>query len=255
MTRPSGERESALYLAELGLNDCQIGRVLGIPRRTVQGWRRPRYRNSVREPYQGTEDCPRCHHAKLEERRYVYLLGLYLGDGWIGERPRGVFDLQITCCDAYPGLIAECFEAMAAMRPDGPERIGFSQTLGVITVASQWKHWPCLFPQHGRGPKHERRIVLEDWQKGLVSAYPDALVRGLIHSDGWRGRNQGRGANGKLYFYTRYEFSNNSADIRAIFRDACDALGIECRRSNWNVLSIAKRGSVAKMDLIVGPKT
>ena len=60
-----------------------------------------------------------------EAGKYVYLLGLYLGDGWIGDRPRGVFDLQIYCCDSYPGLIAECFDALAAMRSRGSARWAF----------------------------------------------------------------------------------------------------------------------------------
>jgi hypothetical protein len=33
-----------------------------------------------------------------------------------------------------------------------------------LDVSSYWKHWPCLFPQHGPGRKHERRIALVPWQ-------------------------------------------------------------------------------------------
>ena len=39
-----------------------------------------------------------------------------------------------------------------------PSRAAWSSTC-------RWKHWPCLFPQHGPGRKHERPIVLEDWQR------------------------------------------------------------------------------------------
>lgn len=31
-------------------------------------------------------------------------------------------------------------------------------------------HWPCLFPQHGPGRKHHRRIALEPWQEAIVKA-------------------------------------------------------------------------------------
>ncbi|MFI9836970.1 helix-turn-helix domain-containing protein [Nonomuraea sp. NPDC051941] len=51
---------------------------------------------------------------------------------------------------------------------------------------------PHLFPQHGPGKKHERPIVLEPWQREIVSAHPGRFVRGLIHSDGWRGTNRVR---------------------------------------------------------------
>ena len=34
-----------------------------------------------------------------------------------------------------------------------------------IVCSPHWKHWPCLFPQHGPGRKHERR-----WTGGLAAA-------------------------------------------------------------------------------------
>ena len=52
----------------------------------------------------------------------------------------------------------------------------------------------------------------------------------------------------------RYQFTNASPDIRAIFCDACDALGIEWRRMKEGDISVARRGSVAKLDAFIGPK-
>ena len=46
------------------------------------------------------------------------------------------------------------------------------------------RHLSCLFPQHGPGKKHERRIVLEAWQQEIVEAAPWAFLRGCIRSDG-----------------------------------------------------------------------
>jgi hypothetical protein len=99
-------------------------------------------------------------------------------------------------------------------------------------VASFSKHWPCLFPQHAHGRKHER-----------------SLIRGLLHSDGCRVLNWVNGTP-----YPRYHFSNVSADIRGIFGRACDQLGIEWRPNNRWSLSVARRGSVALLDEFVGPK-
>ena len=40
---------------------------------------------------------------------------------------------------------------------------------GCVNVQSNWQHWPCLIPQHGPGRKHERPIVLEDWQRQILA--------------------------------------------------------------------------------------
>jgi hypothetical protein len=57
---------------------------------------------------------------------------------------------------------------------------------GCTEVYSNSKHWPCLFPQHGPGKKHDREIKLEPWQQALVDIDPRPLIEGLIHSDGCR---------------------------------------------------------------------
>jgi hypothetical protein len=120
-------------------------------------------------------------------------------------------------------------------------------------VSSYWKHWPCVFPQHGPGRKHERRIALTPWQQEIVDEHPDQLLRGPIHSDGCRTINRIRHPH-KTYEYVRYQFTNASPDVRAIFCDARDALGIEWRRMKERDISIARRASVAKLDAFVGPK-
>ena len=56
----------------------------------------------------------------------------------------------------------------------------------------------------------------------------------------------------KTYEYPRYNFSNRSDDIRKIFCDACDLLGIEWRVMNWWDISVARRASVARLDEFVG---
>jgi hypothetical protein len=133
----------------------------------------------------------------------------------------------------------------------GEKQHHFNQNLGCIEVSAYWKHWPCLFPQHGRGPKHKRRIELRAWQKAIVEQHPDRLLRGLIHSDGWRGENRVKG--GK-YSYPRYNFSNTSEDIRKIFCDACDLLGVRWRRMNERNISVARAEDVAKLDCFIGYK-
>ena len=177
---------------------------------------------------------------------YTYHLGLYLGDGCIAAHPRNVFRLRIVCADAYPELIQLCETAMAQVLPN---KVSRSRKLGCTEVASYSKHWPCLFPQHGSGRKHERKIELVPWQQELVDLDPRPLVRGLLHSDGCRVLNWVNGTP-----YPRYHFSNVSADIRGIFGRACDQLGVEWRPNNPWSLSVARRDSVALLDTFVGPK-
>jgi hypothetical protein len=124
-------------------------------------------------------------------------------------------------------------------------------------VGSYSKHWACLFPQHGAGMKHTRTIALQAWQEETVAARTEHFVRGLIHSDGCRTTNRVRrsGKDGdRWHEYPRYFFTNASDDIRLLFTDALDRLGIDWRRSNERVISIATRSAVARLDEFVGPK-
>lgn len=151
----------------------------------------------------------------------------------------------------YPEIIDEASRAIVAMRPTKPARVEVVRKIGCVELSSYWQHWPCLFPQHGPGRKHLRTIRLAEWQERVVAANPQSLLRGLIHSDGCRAIN--RVWAGK-YSYPRYFFTNRSNDILQIFREACDALGIGCRNSKPDTISIARRVDVAALDAFVGPK-
>lgn len=170
------------------------------------------------------------------------------------------------CGDTWPGLIDECARAMTAIRPD--HKVSRVPSQGCTEVHGNWKHWPCLFPQHGPGKKHDRRILLEEWQQEIVGAEPEPFVRGLIHSDGCRLINRIRKKlpNGdvKSYEYPRYQFTNVSTDITGLLTTTLDQLGVawkaqvrkpsEPRRKDIHVISIARGEAVARMDAFVGPK-
>ncbi|MEH1057728.1 hypothetical protein V6U89_21285 [Micromonospora sp. CPCC 206171] len=125
---------------------------------------------------------------------------------------------------------------------------------GCVNVQSYGKHWPCLLPQHGPGKKHERPIVLADWQRGIVEGQPGAFLRGLFHSDGSRFANPVT-VRGKRYVYPRYMFTNESADIMDLCQWALDLLGIAWKMNRRNSLSVARREAVATLDRHVGPKS
>ena len=102
--------------------------------------------------------------------------------------------------------------------------------------------------------KHERSIVLTDWQREMIEADPRALLRGLFHSDGCRGLNR-INVRGRSYAYPRYFFSNVSTDIMGICQWALDLQGVEWRMANRRNLSVAKASSVAILDSFIGPKS
>ena len=240
--RPAAERRVVAHLAAGGLNACQIADIAAIPRSTVCDWlRRPH--GAHRAPLQ-----PSLVPESLPEAAYSYLLGFYLGDGWISTNRRGVHRLRIACDMRYPGIIAECAAAMQAVMPEN--RVSIQRLpYRAVEIGCSSKRWPLLFPQHGPGRKHERRIALEPWQEAIVARQPWQLLRGLIHSDGCRVAN---GVNGKDY--ARYFFTQVSDDIRRLFSETCRRVGVRYTWSNWKTVSIARAPSVALLDAHIGPK-
>ncbi len=117
-----------------------------------------------------------------------------------------------------------------------------------IEVYSYSRRWAALFPQHGPGKKHERRIVLAGWQKEIVVAHPERLLRGLIHSDGCRAINTGTN-----WRHPRYSFSNRSQDILGIFTWGCDLLGLRWTRAPHTIY-VSRKADVARVDEFIGPK-
>ncbi|GAA4825024.1 hypothetical protein GCM10023201_09200 [Actinomycetospora corticicola] len=225
---------------------------LELPPTTVWRWCRDRREETV-SARSRRDRCPSCHGVALDESQYAYLLGQYLGDGHITVGRRSVASLSIFCADDWPGVRTEVESAMGAVMPTS--EVSLVRRTGCQEVKSYSTHWPCLFPQHGPGRKHERPIVLAPWQTDIVREYAGSLLRGLIHSDGCRIVNWARPrANGKRYEYPRYWFSNESDDILDICARALDVVGVEHRRPRRNAISVAKKASVARLDEFVGPK-
>jgi hypothetical protein len=173
---------------------------------------------------------------------------LYLGDGYIvrtgrSDRLRLFLDTSYgAIIDEAQALLSRCFAG---------HRVGrFTTGKGTTTILSVYcTHLACLFPQHGAGRKHDRDIVLEEWQTAIVEREPWSLLRGLIRSDGCVFVNRtGR------YEYLSYEFSNLSRQIRELFMDACDRVDVEYRPYRRYV-RIYRRPSVALMEEHVGLKT
>jgi len=191
-------------------------------------------------------------------RSYSYLLGIYLGDGYLLNASARSSVLEISLDPSYPGIVDEC--AAAVGRVAGAtaritrRRLHRGEAIRLVATSAVW---PLAFPQHGPGKKHERQIRLHPWQEAIVRRFPEQLLRGLIHSDGSRVRNRFTvqlASGPREYQYTRYFFTNLSADIRGIFCQSCDRLGVGWTQSSAKNISVADRKSVALLDSFIGPK-
>ncbi|ONI69544.1 transcriptional regulator [Kribbella sp. ALI-6-A] len=250
--------DSALRMSDAGVVDRVNAEIHGVAIKTIRRWRRQYQRRGLPrgQGFRPTP-CPRCDGAELDEAAYALLLGWYLGDGHIVAARRGVYTLQISNDQKYPVLNQEIAATIRRVKPTASPCLRGGST--AVRIEARWKHWPCVFPQHGPGRKHLRRIALVDWQHEIVRAEPELLLRGLFHSDGSRFVNWATkpapGGGRKRYEYIRYMFSNESADIRGILTDALDQLAIPWRQPRVNVVAVSRREGVVALDGFVGPKS
>ena len=261
---PAETVASVLELHAKGLNKCEIARRTGVSRPTIREWINGRLPHSYRShdrcgDFPGSGACERCGGSKHRfgdlDANYVHLLGLYLGDGSIATHRRDVYRMRITLDVKYPGIVRDCEAVMQGVVP----RNRVSRQLrrcNCYEVYAYSKAWPCLFPQHGPGKKHNRPIFLSAWQQKLAERWPDRLIKGLIQSDGCRSYSTGAGG----WRQPRYIFSNVSTDITSIFCSACDCLGLRWTASFPSneaaavAIYVSRKDDVARLDEFVGAK-
>lgn len=118
---------------------------------------------------------------------YAELFGWYLGDGHIVHEKRGVYGLHIYNDTKYVALNDHVKELMWRVKPGGKPHTRLMR--GCTNTTVSWKHWPCLFPQHGPGRKDQRTLTMTSWQWEIIEAQPADFLRGLFHSDGCRANN------------------------------------------------------------------
>jgi hypothetical protein len=254
VTHPAQQKLLALQLRARRCSTQEISRITGVGRATLYYWfRYPDGERKVRPP----SLCVRCGAGQtMSARDYAYLLGLYLGDGSLNLMPRDVWRLRVVQDARYRQLVSKCADTIRAVCG---HRSHFLHQPGCIAISAYWKHWIHVFPQHGPGRKHTRAIVLESWQQEIVAAQAREFLAGLIHSDGSRSINSivARSVSGLPvhYWYPRYFFSNNSDDIRRLFTDTCDLLGVHWTQANAHNIAVSRRRDVAVLDTFTGAKS
>ncbi len=234
-----------------GFSDYEIGHRTGVSRSSVQRWRTegmppraPRTPSKWRPVHGGS---------------YCYLLGIYLGDGYLSNTSARSSVLEVSLDPRYPGIVRECLCAIqrAVCTRARVSRRATAKGEAIRLVATS-ALWPLVFPQHGPGKKHERVIALASWQQELVDRFPKQFLRGLIHADGSRVINRFRVnlvSGSREYAYPRYFFTNLSPDIRGLFCASCARLRIRWTQSSYKNISVADRQSVIALDSFVGPKS
>ena len=135
------------------MNDCEVGRRLGVPRRTVRDWR---IKPSVRRVHVlGHSRClrrPTTSRARPLNARWTATHGT-----------------------ARPHFLAVIRNKVGRQFPhDGH----------MVTLHAYHGHWTCLLPQHGPGKKHERDIVLETVAE-LSAGGRTLVIPAWLHPVGW----------------------------------------------------------------------
>jgi hypothetical protein len=155
--RPQSTVDAGLLLSDAGVLDWQNALICGVAVKTVRRWRRLFQRRGIERG--GTAPGPPCFicdGGPLDAGAYGYLLGLYLGDGHIVINKRGLYVLSIFQDNHYPGLIEQCRDLIAVVKPGA--RPHLSAKDGCTAIQAYSKHWTCSFPQHGPGLKSKRYI-------------------------------------------------------------------------------------------------
>lgn len=239
-----------MSLSREGLTQREISVRTGVPLGTVRNWQRGRNRSAPPKPRRRRRP-PVPDLLTLPTPDYPYLLGFYLGDGCLSRQSNGSWCLRIVSDASYPALLRE---AQAAMESVSGGTAWQRKRAGqhAFELGLTWWHWPLVFPQHGPGRKHSRRIVLADWQRNLIEQDPRPFLRGLIHSDGWRPQSRTRQRQGlRLSALSVLEpVSGHQGPVHLGLRpdgDRVAAMGA-------HHISVARRGSVAKLDEFIGAK-
>lgn len=240
-----------------GKNQSETSRDLTVPRGTVRDYFKKfstgEYPNWHRGPAQTRLDLFHCGFESHLAYQYLYALGMYLGDGHINEMKKlkngnSNYRLRVFCDAKYPSIITRVKISLSTINPRRKVLSKPKDNGSCIVVYTYSNNLVDLFPQHGPGKKHTRKIELETWQKKMVEGNPKPFVKGLIESDGCRFINKVR-----KYEYPSYSFTNKSDDLHFIFSWACGMIGVHSTRSGKNSF-VRKRADVEKLDKFIGLK-
>ena len=237
------QRQKVFEYHEKGLNKTEISKLTNVSRSTIREWL-----NNPKPIKQSFNPKNYILENGLEIN-YSYLLGLYLGDGYIDEMPR-TWRLRIFLSDKYEKLNEFVVTQLKKLFPENVINPHPHPKHNMITIYVYSNNIPLFFPQIGKGMKHKRKIKLMEWQEDII--VPKFLIMGLFHSDGsyYIRKNNGNGNK-----YPAYDFRNESDDLHKIFKKYCEVLGINSIFSTKpKNAHVYKRDDVKKLVEIIGTK-
>lgn len=216
------EYERVKELADKGYNKCQISRETGIPRGSIKEWLLygfcPKAYSDDNKKIGRYKDLnPLEYLVDSKAEAYSFILGEYLGDGYIRNLPR-TYRFDIYNDRKYENLNKLIESKLGIIFPLNKVHRLPKTGCWIITVHNN--NMLKFFPQHGKGSKWERDINLEIWQLEIVKKYPFEFIKGLIYSDGCTYLNK---LNGRYV----YSFSQKSTQIMDLMIFALKLIGID----------------------------
>ena len=153
---------------------------------------------------------------------------MYLGDGCLRRTRAGAYQAAHLARRS----LSRDRRGMRARDPRGdaqaPSRERRASGSGTTLFSLYSKHLACLFPQHGPGTKHEREIVLTDWQTEiLVRAGQAAATR----PDPVRWLSFENTRTGPWSHLSLLLQQSTQRRHPGTFLEACDLVGVEYRRT------------------------
>lgn len=156
------------------------------------------------------------------KKYYSYILGLYLGDGYVCKTSR-TYKLRIALDIKYNDLNNYAKQSLQNIFPNNKTYIlkiknKKKDKYTMIELSIHNNIIPKLFPQFGNGKKHTRNIELNDWQLEILNI--KYLMLGLFHSDG-------------CYFYNNktkkfnYQFTNLSKQLIDLYQNCLNDFKIK----------------------------
>lgn len=154
---------------------------------------------------------------------YNYILGFYLGDGYIDQMPR-TYRLRLAIDIFQKNVIEYCYKELKKLFPKNSINIidNLKENLVNITVYSNKLKY--LYPQSFEsGKKHNRKIELSKLQIECIDY--ENLLKGLFHSDGSFYFRKYKSKD-TVKIEPAYNFVNSSRDILDLFCLCLDKLNI-----------------------------
>lgn len=202
----------------------QIARELGVHYSTISYWVKNNFTSGSRNDVKNFSDildiCKNC------APHYVYILGCYLGDGCINKLQR-TQKLRIFSGSAHPSIIDDQIRSLNILFNQNKVNSIKHTSSNMYTIIVHNNSLDQYFPQHGQGKKHDRNILLTDWQTELVEEHTDCFIKGLIDTDGCLFNASNRiKKDGSKTDLPSYQFTNKSMDIINLYTSSLDRLGI-----------------------------